>query len=209
MKKAIYVYRNSLLKGNMYKIGKADQRDNQSDDITVEEIASIRVKEQHTAATAGKSEIVRVYDISNVDNSTKVEGAIHRDILKKGYCRVERVVEATEGTTEWFEFGDTEEGDILELLNSLITKHASTTGLGEYTPRAYQKLIQDEVTENIRNGNKIIGAELAARFGKTLWAYGTFKKLVEEQNFQYMLLPAYVLTAHSSFQKEVTKFKKY
>lgn len=209
MKKVIYVYRNDLLKGNMFKIGKADQRSDQSDDITVEEIASIRVKEQHTAATAGKSEIVRVYDISNVENSTAVEGAIHKDIEKAGYVRVERTVEGTDGTTEWFEFGDTEEGQILELLNKLVVKHASTSGLIDYTPRAYQKIIQDQIVEEVAKGSKVIGAELAARFGKTLWAYGTFKKLVEEQDFQYMLLPAYVLTAHSSFQKELTNFNTF
>ena len=209
MKKVIYVYRNNLLIGNMYKIGKADQRADQSDDITIEEIASIRVKEQHTAATAGRSEIVRVYDISNVDNSTAVEGAIHKDIEKKGYVRVARTVEGTDGTTEWFEFGDTEEGQVLGLLNNLVSKHASTSGLLDYTPRAYQKIIQDQIVEEVTKGSKIIGAELAARFGKTLWAYGTFKKLVEEQDFQYMLLPAYVLTAHSSFQKELTNFNTF
>jgi len=209
MKKVIYIYRNNLLIGNMYKIGKADQRADQSDDITIEEIASIRVKEQHTAATAGRSEIVRVYDISNVDNSTDVEGAIHKDIEKAGNVRVQRTVEGTDGTTEWFEFGDTEEGQVLGLLNNLVSKHASTSGLLDYTPRAYQKIIQDQIVEEVTKGSKIIGAELAARFGKTLWAYGTFKKLVEEQDFQYMLLPAYVLTAHSSFQKELTNFNTF
>ena len=210
MKKVIYVYRNDLLKGNMYKIGKADQRADQSNDITVEEIATIRVKEQHTAATAGKSEIVRIYDISHVENSTVVEGNIHRDIQKEGgFQRVERTVEGTDGTTEWFDFSTATEGEVLALLNKLVEKHTGVSGLSEYSPRAYQKVVEDRIVTEVTNGSKIIGAELAARFGKTLWAYGTFKRLVEEQNFQYMLLPAYVLTAHSSFQKELTNFSNF
>lgn len=208
MKKAIYVYRE-IAQPDKYKVGKADQRQDQLENISIEEIAQIRISEQMTAATYGEYEIVAVYDISHVESSTLVEGAIHNAIELEGFKRLTREVKGKKGTTEWFDFTGITEGEVLELIKNLVEKFTGESGLLSYKPRAYQSLIKSQIVEALDSGAKIIGAELAARFGKTLWTLDVFKTLTEERGFQYLILPAYVLTALTSFQKELRSFNDF
>ena len=60
MKKAIYIYTD----GKNYKIGKADQRKNQDNSITIYEICDNRIKEQLTASTYGELKAVKFFDIT-------------------------------------------------------------------------------------------------------------------------------------------------
>lgn len=210
MKKVIYVYKNNSSIDNTYKIGKADQRSNQEGDVTVDEIGNVRISEQLTAATYGEYEIVQVYDISHVDSSTSVEHAIHEGIEERGFTRLTRSIKGVkEGSTEWFDFGSTEEGEALDVVKSLVEKYSGISGLKAFTPRAYQAYLKAQVLDLIWCNNKVIGAELAPRFGKTLWTLDLFKSLVEDFNYQYLILPAFVLSAHSSFQKELRSFKDF
>ena len=209
MKKVIYVYRRTDTEENTYKIGKADQRVNQGADITIDEVGEVRISEQLTAATYGKYEVVKTYDISHVESSTAVEHAIHSGIEKAGYSRLERQLGEKKGSTEWFDFDDANEGQVLELIKTLVEKYSGVSGLATYTPRGYQSHVKDQILEAIDNNGKIIGAELAARFGKTVWTLDVFKTLSETRDFQYLLLPAYVLTAHASFQKELRSFSDF
>ena len=209
MKKVIYIYKRTDNPENTYKIGKADQRMNQTEDITVDEIGKIRISEQMTAATYGKFKVVTTFDISHVESSTAVEHAIHNGIQAAGYDRLKRTIGEKNGNTEWFEFGDANEGQVLDLVKVLVEKYAGASGLSKYTPRGYQSHVKDQILKAIDDDGKIIGAELAARFGKTVWTLDVFKTLTEEKGFQYLLLPAYVLTAHASFQKELRSFSDF
>ena len=209
MKKVIYVYRRIDTEENTYKIGKADQRVNQEADITIDKVGEVRISEQLTAATYGKYEVVKTYDISHVESSTAVEHAIHNGIGKAGYSRLERQLGEKKGSTEWFDFDDANEGQVLDLVKSLVEKYAGASGLATYIPRGYQSHVKNQILEAISNNGKIIGAELAARFGKTVWTLDVFKTLSETRDFQYLLLPAYVLTAHASFQKELRSFSDF
>jgi hypothetical protein len=58
-------------------------------------------------------------------------------------------------------------------------------------------------------GNPVIAAELAPRFGKTLWSLDLFNALCDEFGYQYLILPAYVLTAHSSFMNDFKAFSDF
>ena len=209
MKKVIYVYKQLNSLDNTYKIGKADQRADQSDDISIEDIARVRIREQLTAATYGEIQIVNTYDISHVDSSLVVEGAIHDSLKIMGYTMQSRVVEGRQGNTEWFDFENLTEGEVLEIVGQLVEESTGFTGLKEFTPRGYQSHIKNQIVDIISNGGKVVGAELAPRFGKTLWTLDTFEELSKEQGFQYLLLPAYVLTAHASFQKELRSFSNF
>lgn len=100
------------------------------------------------------------------------------------------------------------EGQVIDFVSKIIKKEMGVTGLNSYIPRAYQKWIADEVVTAVKAGDKVIGCELAARFGKTLWALDVMKQLTSEGK-QYMILPAYVLTACSSFRKEVASFEDF
>ena len=99
MKKIIYVYHKKDSKDNHYKIGKADQRSDQTDDVTIDEIGSVRISEQLTAATYGDYKILQIFDISHVDSSTSVEHAIHTGIQKAGYKRLTRTPPLSEELT--------------------------------------------------------------------------------------------------------------
>tara|TARA_R110000744_G_C19350748_1_gene560417 strand:+ start:99 stop:2363 length:2265 start_codon:yes stop_codon:yes gene_type:complete len=209
MKKVIYVYKQRNSEDNTYKIGKADQRLDQDDATTIERIATIRIQEQMTAANYGQIDIVATYDISQVDSSIYVESSIHADIQAQGFPRQKREVNGKIGNTEWFNFRDLDQESVLSIVGDLVEEHTGTRGLADYIPRVYQSQVKDQVVDVISNGGKIIGAELAARFGKTLWTLDTFKTLCEDFDFQYLVLPTYVLTAHTSFQKELRSFSDF
>jgi len=100
------------------------------------------------------------------------------------------------------------EGQVIDFVTNIIKKQIGKSGLNTYVPRAYQKWVADQVVAAVMAGDKIIGCELAARFGKTLWALDVFQQLTKEGK-QYMILPAYVLTACSSFRKEVASFEDF
>ena len=210
MKKVIYIYKNNSSKDNTYKIGKADQRSDQHEDVTIDEIGNVRISEQLTAATYGEYEIVQTYDISHVDSSYAVETGIHDGIEKEGFIRLTRSIKnLKEGSTEWFDFGDKSEGEVLEIVKSLVEEYAGNSGLKSFSPYFYQAYIKGLLLDQVNNGSKIIAAELAPRFGKTLWSLDAFKTLSEEFNYQYMILPSYILTAHSSFMKELRSFSNF
>lgn len=207
-KKVIYVYWE-INNPEKPKVGKADQRQDQPDDISLEEIARVRIAEQMTAATHGEYKIAAVYDISHVDDSGIVERAIHSAIELEGFNRLSRKVGSKEGSTEWFDLAGLTEGEVLELIKNLVERFAGGSGLSTYKPRFYQSFIKSKVLDALNNGANIIGAELAARFGKTLWTLDVFKTLTEERGFHYLILPAYVLTALTSFQKELRSFSDF
>ncbi len=110
-KKVIYCYCNAESKKPIFKIGKADQRvdhfrgENESLEEFLRAIAKRRIKEQQTAATFGELKLVHLWDISDCDDSTEVEHAIHEAIKAAGHERQDRIdLDGKKGTTEWFEF---------------------------------------------------------------------------------------------------------
>jgi len=218
MKKVIYIYE---INGE-YKIGKADQREGQSNHISPLEIAAVRIAEQLTAATRGKLIIHAALDISHYDgNSTEVESEIHHRLemmTEEGISRISREIYYKDemikhGSTEWFII-PMDPSEVVELVDSMIRDITRKSGKATYKARAYQAyikaLVLDQVEELIKNKKqRVIAAELAPRFGKTLWSLDLFKALCEEFGYQYLILPAYVLTAHSSFLTDFNGFSDF
>lgn len=215
MKKVIYIYSDDV--PNQYKIGKADQRQDQTEDVTTLEIAKVRITEQANAATRGTFIIHAALDISHYDgDSTEVEHFIHENLAGHGKInRLERTVKfkksdevLKKGTTEWFatEMSDAE---LIDEVDRLIVKFTSNTGKMRYSARAYQAYIKALVLDQVEAGKPVIAAELAPRFGKTLWSLDLFNALCDEFGYQYLILPAYVLTAHSSFMNEYKSFSDF
>lgn len=205
MKKAIYIYTD----GKNFKIGKADQRSDQSDSITIDEICDTRIREAQTAATYGELKSVHNFDISNVDSSYIVESYVHNQIELKGYDRLERKYKGHVGSTEWFNLEDLNEGQVIELVGNIIKDITGSTGKKSFIPYFYQAYVKGLLLDQVNNGAKVIAAELAPRFGKTPWSLDTFKGLVEEFGYQYMILPSYILTAHASFMKEKCSYSNF
>tara|TARA_B110000967_G_C18773744_1_gene504443 strand:- start:72 stop:1103 length:1032 start_codon:yes stop_codon:yes gene_type:complete len=213
MKKVIYIYE---INGE-YKIGKADQRIGQSDDITLLEIAANRISEQLTAATRGKLIIHAALDVSQYDgNSTEVESEIHHRLemmTEHGISRISREIYYKDemikhGSTEWFII-PMEGSEVVELVDSMIRDITKKSGKSKFTPYAYQAYIKALVLDQVEAGKEIIAAELAPRFGKTLWGLDLFNALCDEFGYQYLILPAYVLTAHSSFLNDFNSFNDF
>jgi len=201
MKKAIYVYTD----GSCYKIGKADQRLDQSSNISIEEICDCRINEQQTAATYGELKLIYPFDISSADSSVMVESYIHKKLVEKGYDRLKRKYKGKEGKTEWFDLVDLDDSGVIELVGNLIKDVTGLTGKFQYQPRAYQAYVKAMLLDKVVSGDKVVACELAPRFGKTLWSLDLFNTLCFDMEYQYMILPSYILTAHSSFFKERNK----
>lgn len=205
-KKAIYFYyeKNNT---NSVKIGKADQRDGQE---TIEEIVRNRVKEQLNASTHGEYDIYRFWDISDAESSIEIESLIHEKLELAGYTREKRkLIGEREGTSEWFLTQGDSFDDICGVVSKAISSRLGQSGQPSYKERGYQRYIKEKiVTDIVDNNCKVIGCELSPRFGKTVWALDLFNTL-SAQGYQYMILPCYVLTAHSSFKKEINCFSDF
>jgi hypothetical protein len=214
MKKVIYIYQDEE-KPNKYKVGKADQRSSQEDSFTPMQIAYVRINQQLTAS-CGVNNIVSAFDVSHYPKATVIlEKLIHKKLSLRGDTdKVDRcimngnAVLKEGGSTEWF-LTTLNKDQFCNVVANLIETLTSKTPKISYDLRFDQSWIKASVLTKIFNGEKVIGAELAARFGKTIWALDLFKTLCDMGKSQYLILPAYVLTAHSSFEKEFYKFKEF
>lgn len=215
MKKVIYIYSDDV--PNQYKVGKADQRQDQTEDVTTLEIAQVRISEQVTAATRGTFVIHAALDVSHYEGSTvELENLIHDNLAVHGKInRLDRIVKdkesdevLKEGDTEWFET-DMSSAEFIDEVDRLIVKFTSKTGKMRYTARAYQAYIKALVLDQVEAGKPVIATELAPRFGKTLWSLDLFNALCDEFGYQYLILPAYVLTAHSSFMNDYKSYSDF
>jgi len=215
MKKVIYIYENET--PGQFKIGKADQREGQANDISPLEIAAVRIAEQLTASSRGKLIIHAALDVSHYEGDTTVlESQIHDQLemmTEKGISKLKREMFHDDeliksGTTEWFNI-PMEASEVVELVDSIIRDITNKSGKATYKARAYQAYIKALVLDQVEDGNKVIAAELAPRFGKTLWSLDLFKALCDEFGYQYLILPAYVLTAHSSFLTDFNGFSDF
>lgn len=205
MKKVIYFYyKKSDL--TCVKIGKADERDKFT---TIDSIARNRIKEQLNASTHGEYELYRVWDISKADNSAEIESYIHEELQHHGYSRLKRKLTGnSEGISEWFKTnGDCFE-NICDVINKAIYSKLGEAGLPPYAERGYQRYVKEKIVSDIIAGNKVLGCELSPRFGKTAWSLDVFNSL-SSLGYQYMILPCYILTAHSSFKKEINCFRDF
>jgi len=52
-------------------------------------------------------------------------------------------------------------------------------------------------------------ANLCPRFGKTIWALMLFNRISKKYGNRVMMLPAYWLSVHSSFESEIDRFKDF
>jgi hypothetical protein len=223
VKKAIYIYRevfkNKRPKTVSYKTGKADQRIDQSDDITIKEICDIRIKEQLQSSAAVKSHLKFVYafDISECDSSIDVERVIHSQLENVySYKRLHRKYEDFEGNTEWFDVDDClSDDEFVDIVHSIIQKYTKLDTRKTYEPYFYKKVIKLLVISIIRNNRKLghkyfdILKELAPRFGKTTYMIDLLVELYKEGMYNVCVLPSYWLSSHSSFEKDLKKYSGF
>lgn len=155
-----------------------------------------RVKNQQT----GNSEKLEI--ITSVETEFS-DHHIHNELEKLGYSKVNK------GGDEWFnEFVSDDEA--IACLYKIITKSRNVI-LPNYQPRFYQSYVKTlflDLLNKDKFDKKEFALELAPRFGKTLWSLDLMLDLYEK-GYKICLIPAYVLTAISSFEKEFYSFKNF
>jgi hypothetical protein len=187
MENKIYIYTTKTYRKNgWYKIGQTT-RD------TV-----VRVKEQD--GTSNPEVLDHIFEI----NSGLSDTEIHK-ILENKYgfskCRDNR---------EWFEGFDGDD-HVITIVNKIISESGIDTR-PTYSPRFYQDYVNMVFLEKLSKSekNKIdFALELAPRFGKTVWSIDLIKTLFTDFGYKICFLPAYVLTALSSFKKDFYHFNGY
>jgi len=107
------------------------------------------------------------------------------------------------------------DGVVKNTLSKAVNAITQTkAGLKKYSPTPTQAKALDDVMEQFRDlikGEEPIHsvADLCARFGKTLWVLELFNRLNKEFGYGTLLLPAFWLSAHSSFEKEISEFSDF
>lgn len=103
--------------------------------------------------------------------------------------------------------------DVIAAINAITKSHA---GLKKYCPTPTQAraldLVMNQLEQLIESGDTAMikaVADLCARFGKTLWVLELFRRLNERYGYSTLLLPAFWLSAHSSFEKEIKEFSDF
>lgn len=196
----IYIYTTATArKLGVYKVGG-----------THKELAKARIEEQDGTACWEPLEEVWSSEFLNGVWDDQVRGLL----FSYGLCpkRLDKNREWVVAPTG----ADTLTDDLIvsftkKAVNSLEEKG----GLKVYRPTVTQQKAHDEAIEGIEkalrgDSNAVKGVlDLCARFGKTLWVLWLFKTLQERFGYSVLLLPAYWLSAHSSFEKEISEFKDF
>jgi hypothetical protein len=186
MKQTLYIYTTeSDRRLGRYKFGQTKRE------------AKRRVKEQDS--TSNSEPLILVFSIESYLSDHQVHDMLEREGKKR-----------TRDNREWFEsFQDDE--DAIYFLNLIISKSDHDTR-PTYVPRFYQdvvKMIFEDKMSKIDLGKKEFALELAPRFGKTIFTIDLIDTLFNEYGYKICFLPAYVLTALSSFKKEFYRFNGY
>ena len=190
MNNKIYIYTtNSDRQKGRYKFGQTEQ-----------EVID-RIKGQQT----GNSEkLQKVMEIK----TDLTDFYIRYQLRLMGYKKVNEG-----GGKEWYEGFMSDEEAILGV-TKIISKEKNDTR-AEYVPRFFQTVMKNNFLKKYQSELEKkyefidFALELAPRFGKTIWVIDLLKTLFEEFNIKLCVIPSYVLTSNSSFEKEFYFFKKY
>jgi hypothetical protein len=186
MKKTLYIFTTeSDRKKGQYKFGE-----------TINE-ADSRIK---NLQTGNSEDLIRVGKFT----SEYSDHYVHNELEKLGYSRV------VTGGREWFKNFKSDD-EALATLGRIVST-SDSVDLQEYTPYFYQDLVKmyfEDKLKKVEGSKNEFALELAPRFGKTLWTLDLMVTLFNEYNYKVAMLPAYVLTALSSFEKEFYLFKGF
>ena len=185
-KNTLYIYTTeSDRKLGRYKFGQTKREANQ------------RVKEQD--GTSNSEPLEKIYSIE----SNLSDHQVHEMLELKGKKR-------TRSNREFYETFDGDD-DAIYYLNLIISEDEEDTR-PTYVPRFYQdvvKMMFEDKLSKLDSSKKEFALELAPRFGKTIFTIDLIDTLFNDYGYKICFLPAYVLTALSSFKKEFYNFNGY
>jgi len=197
MKRKIYIYTTKIYgRLGWFKIGETNQ------------LVKDRVKQQD--GTSNPEPLDVIYEVESILSDKE----IHKILESKGYERTRN-----DADREWFIINDGDNPElyieqVINLINVIISESKLDTRK-EYIPRFYQTYIKEKTLNKldleIKAGYSKIdfASELCQRFGKTISAIDMLPEFKEKYGFKVCVLPSYVLSSLSSFEKELNKFKGY
>jgi hypothetical protein len=146
----------------------------------------------HVGAWNNLKEIKRDYDV-------------HRILAKAG-------LHHTDGKgTEWFKIPGNTIEDAFAYIDDLVEKFEGKKVRKKVVLRKLQQKALDEAMNIIAQGkaDSTVIANLCPRFGKTIWSLMLFNAISNQYGNRVMLLPAYWLSVHSSFESELNEFDDF
>lgn len=164
-----------------------------------------RLKEQGRSAEYEKK--IKIGQWSNLKTIAR-DYDVHRILIERG-------LHSTEGDgTEWFKIPSHSIDEAKKYLDDLIESIEGRTIRNDVVLRKIQLNALEKALEIIsdrpsRNLSTTIIANLAPRFGKTIWALTLFNKVNVLHGHDVMILPAYWLSAHTSFINELERFNDF
>jgi len=200
----IYVYSTkSALKKGIVKIGQ-----------TIEQEIDERISQQDATSSWEPPERVCNSSGEPLQFETYLsDGQIRDALFGMGYYEAR-----TDARREWVGGFDvsSEIGDEIELKINQIIADSGRDTRKVYTPYFYKVYIQSVFFEMLkacrRTGDKVINIamELAPRFGKTTFAINELLiPLFKRKGYNLAVLPSYWLSSHSSFVKDLTRYKGF
>ncbi len=163
---------------------------------------SVRMNEQGGAAEYEKKVVVGSW--LNLKEIRR-DFVVHEILTKKG-------LHHHEGSgTEWFKIPGSTVEEAFRYLDDLVTSVEGKRVRKSVKLRDVQKRTLDQAMTMIASGKgeASLIANLCPRFGKTIWALSLFNRITEKYRNRVMLLPAYWLSAHSSFIGELDQYNDF
>jgi hypothetical protein len=113
--------------------------------------------------------------------------------------------------TEWFRIPTCRIDEARAYIDDVITDLEGQRMRKSVQLRALQQRALDQAIDIITSGSNApsVIANLCPRFGKTIWALMLFNRISELYGNRIMLLPAYWLSVHTSFVRELDEFDDF
>lgn len=158
-----------------------------------------RIHQQKTAAELENLYIVDWIPSDIPKKDPKSDEKIHKEFHEKGLSQWMVYDDGYSNVREWSIFPDNNPGELW--WNKLSGKQTRIElGLTTWQIKSLERIVK-----SLSEGNKVIMAELAARFGKT----NTYLSLFDIVQSKVMVIGSYVLTVSTSFKKECMKYKQF
>jgi hypothetical protein len=162
---------------------------------------TVGVKRIHGERESAEREIFIIvgWVPSNLATKNKYDQKILKDLHNQKKCTLAKVLDKERTTLEWAVFPD----DNPEIIwREYLGNNANRADLGL---AIWQLEMLYYILTFLTEGKKKIMAELAARFGKTIFYLAMFSLMKQ----QVMVVGSYYLTALSSFQKEILRYIQF
>lgn len=163
----------------------------------------VRINEQGNSAEWQEKIILGSW---NNLQKIKRDHDVHEILTKRGLWHQGR-----HKGTEWFKIPASSIEEAQQYIDDLVAEFEGKRIRKSVTLRTLQQKALNKALEIVKGGNfdVSIAANLCPRFGKTIWALMVFNALHKEYGNNVMLLPAYWLSVHSSFIKELSEYDDF